>query len=160
MTDDVFVTYTDLISTVGTFLYGRRLYETMAPWETEPALAGQSPLTADFATAWQPPRRSCTDNPQLHTNGQHPDRAQLHPRRHRSTESRGGRGSHRGRRQPGIQALHAGLVDECILFVWPVTVGGGKPALPTDAELTLHLLDEQRFSNGTLLLRYQPQRRG
>ena len=51
--DEVFATYTELTNPVGTFLYGRRLYETMAPWETEPALAAQSDLTAAFATVWQ-----------------------------------------------------------------------------------------------------------
>ena len=51
--DDVFASTTDLLRTVGTFLYGRRLYETMAVWETDPALAAQSDLMADFATAWQ-----------------------------------------------------------------------------------------------------------
>ena len=51
--DDVFASYTDLLRSVGTFLYGRRLYETMAVWETNAALAAQSDLMADFATAWQ-----------------------------------------------------------------------------------------------------------
>ena len=55
--DDVFAAYTDLLRTVETFLYGRRLYETMAGWETMPALAAQSCLTADFSNAWQAPRK-------------------------------------------------------------------------------------------------------
>jgi dihydrofolate reductase len=54
------------------------------------------------------------------------------------------------------QALRAGLVDECQLFVWPMVVGGGKPALPTDTRVHLELLDERRFGNGVLLLRYRP----
>jgi dihydrofolate reductase len=55
------------------------------------------------------------------------------------------------------QALTAGLVDECTLFVWPVAVGDGKPALPADARLSLELLDERRFANGVMLLRYHPR---
>lgn len=55
------------------------------------------------------------------------------------------------------QALKAGIVDECILFVWPVTVGDGKPALPADARLGLELLDERRYDNGVLLVRYRPR---
>jgi dihydrofolate reductase len=51
--DDVFAATTALLRSVGTFLYGRRLYETMSGWETNPALAEQSDLTADFASAWQ-----------------------------------------------------------------------------------------------------------
>jgi dihydrofolate reductase len=54
------------------------------------------------------------------------------------------------------QALKAGLVDECQLFVWPLAIGGGKPALPTDTRVDLELLDERRFGNGVLLLRYRP----
>src|ERR1700756_5087720 len=51
--DDVFPATTDLLRSVGTFLYGRRLYEAMAVWETDAALAAQSDLMADFASAWQ-----------------------------------------------------------------------------------------------------------
>jgi dihydrofolate reductase len=54
------------------------------------------------------------------------------------------------------QAVRAGLVDECHLFVWPVVLGGGKPALPTDARADLELLDERRFRNGVVYLRYHP----
>ena len=52
------------------------------------------------------------------------------------------------------QAFNAGLVDECQLFVCPVLVGGGKPALPRDTRAELELLDERRFSNGVIYLRY------
>lgn len=52
-----------------------------------------------------------------------------------------------------VRAAVAGLVDECLLFVWPMTVGDGKPALPADASLSLELLDERRFANGVMLLR-------
>jgi dihydrofolate reductase len=54
------------------------------------------------------------------------------------------------------QAFKAGLVDECQLFVWPTVLGGGKPALPTDARADLELIDERRFGNGVVLLRYRP----
>jgi dihydrofolate reductase len=51
--------------------------------------------------------------------------------------------------------MEAGLVDECQLFVWPVVVGEGKPALPTDMRADLDLLDERRFGNGVVHLRYR-----
>ena len=54
------------------------------------------------------------------------------------------------------QALKAGLLDECLLYVWPAAIGGGKPALPTDIRTDLELLDESRFKNGVVLLRYRP----
>src|SRR3954462_9789714 len=55
--DEVFAFSTDLLRGVGTFLYGRRLYEMMAVWETDPDLAERSPLTADFSAAWKAPRK-------------------------------------------------------------------------------------------------------
>jgi len=54
------------------------------------------------------------------------------------------------------QAFKAGLLDESHLFIWPVVLGGGKPALPTDTRADLELLDERRFSNGVVYLRYRP----
>jgi dihydrofolate reductase len=54
------------------------------------------------------------------------------------------------------QAFKAGLVHECRLFIWPVVLGGGKPALPTDTRAGVALLDERRFSNGVVHLRYRP----
>ena len=54
------------------------------------------------------------------------------------------------------QAFKAGLVDECQLFVWPTVLGGGKPAFSTDARADLELIDERRFRNGVVLLRYRP----
>jgi dihydrofolate reductase len=55
------------------------------------------------------------------------------------------------------QAFKAGLVDECQLFVWPMAIGGGKPALPTDERADFELLDERRFANGVVHLRYRPR---
>ncbi len=51
--DEVFTFITDLVRSAGTYLYGRRMYETMAPWETDPGLARQSELMADFANVWR-----------------------------------------------------------------------------------------------------------
>ena len=61
--DELFAFITDLVRPVGTYLYGRRMYETMAPWETDPALAAQSELMADFASVWQAAGRSSTPRP-------------------------------------------------------------------------------------------------
>jgi dihydrofolate reductase len=53
------------------------------------------------------------------------------------------------------QAFAAGLIDECQLLVWPMIVGGGKPALPAGIRTNLELLDEHRFDNGVIHLRYR-----
>ena len=61
--DDVFAFITDLMRSAGTYLYGRRMYETMSVWETDPALAAQSDLTSDFATSGRRRTRSSTPRP-------------------------------------------------------------------------------------------------
>lgn len=160
MVDDVFVTYTDLLRTVGTFLYGRRLYETMAGWETTPSLAAQSSLTADFSNVWKAPRKivystTLATAPTANTRIERAfDVAAV-----QQLKDDASRDLTIGGADLASQALDAGLVDECILFVWPMTVGDGKPALPANAGHNLELLDVQRFSNGTLLLRYRPRPR-
>lgn len=156
MDDDVFAAYTELLRPVGTFLYGRRLYETMADWETTPALAAQSPLAADFANAWKAPRKivystTLATPPTANTSIERAfDVGAV-----QQLKADASRDLTVGGANLASQALGAGLVDECILFVWPIIVGGGKSALPVDARLGLDLLDERRFANGVLLLRYR-----
>jgi dihydrofolate reductase len=156
--DDLFATYTELLRPVETFLYGRRLYETMAGWETMPSLAAQSSLAADFADVWKAPRKivystTLATAPTANTRIERAfDVAAV-----QQLKADGSGDLTVGGAVLASQALDAGLVDECILFVWPVTVGGGKPALPIDARHSLELLDERRFANGTLLLRYRPR---
>jgi len=155
--DDVFASTTDLLRTVGTFLYGRRLYETMAVWETDPALAAQSDLMADFATAWQAASKVVYSTT-LATVSTANTRLERHfnPTAVHELKAAASRDLTIGGANLAAQALKAGLVDECQLFVWPMVVGGGKPALPTDTRVDLELLDERRFGNGVLLLRYRP----
>ncbi|MGW5753708.1 dihydrofolate reductase family protein [Nocardia rhamnosiphila] len=154
--DDVFAAYTDLIRSVGTFLYGRRLYETMAPWETDAALAAQSSLTADFATAWQAANKVVysttlatvsTVDTRLEKRF---DAASIRDMKASAPSDLTVGGAHLA-----AQAFTAGLVDECQLFVWPWIIGGGKPALPSDTRAELELLDERRFENGVVHLRYR-----
>jgi dihydrofolate reductase len=158
MDDDLFATYTDLLRSVGTFLYGRRLYELMAGWETTPALAAQSLLAAEFADAWKAPRKIVysTTLATAPTANTHIERA-FDLTAVQQLKADASRDLTVGGANLASQALSAGLVDECILFVWPISVGDGKSALPTDACLSLELLDERRFANGVLLLRYRPQ---
>ena len=158
MDDDLFAAYIELLGTVGTFLYGRRLYETMAGWETMPELAAQSSLAADFAYAWQAPSKIVysTTLATAPTANTRIERA-FDITAVQQLKADASRDLTVGGADLASQALTAGLVDECILFVWPVAVGGGKPALPADARLSLELLDERRFANGVMLLRYRPR---
>jgi len=154
--DDVFAATTDLIRSVGTFLYGRRLYELMAVWETDPTLGAQSPLRADFAAAWQAADKvvystTLTTASTARTRlEQRFDVAAVRELKASATSDLAVGGAHLAE-----QAFAAGLVDECQLLVWPSIIGGGKPALPRGARVDLELLDERRFGNGVVYLRYR-----
>ncbi|MDQ1640663.1 MAG: hypothetical protein QOJ90_14 [Actinomycetota bacterium] len=129
MDDDLFAAYTQLLGTIGTFLYGRRLYETMAGWETMPELAAQSSLAADFAHAWQAPSKIVysTTLATAPTANTRIERA-FDITAVQQLKADASRDLTVGGADLASQALTAGLVDECTLFVWPVAVGVGKPA--------------------------------
>ncbi|MFI5836581.1 dihydrofolate reductase family protein [Micromonospora sp. NPDC051300] len=156
MDDELFAFYTDLLRSTGTFLYGRRLYESMALWETEPALAAQSDLTADFASVWQAASKVVysTTLTSASTADTRIER-RFDPDAVRELKAGADRDLTVGGADLAAQALDAGLVDECLMFVWPITVGGGKPGMPTGKRVDLELLDERRFRNGVVLLRYR-----
>jgi dihydrofolate reductase len=154
--DEVFAFTTDLLRSVGTFLYGRRLYETMAVWETDAALAAQSDLMADFASAWQAANKVVYSTT-VATAATSDTRLERHfdPDAVRQLKATARKDLTVGGANLAAQAFKAGLVDECQLFVWPVLVGGGKPGLPTGVRANLELLDERRFGNGVVHLRYR-----
>jgi dihydrofolate reductase len=159
--DEVFAFTTDLVRSVGTFVYGRRLYESMAVWETDPALAAQSELMAEFATAWQAADKVVysTTLAEVSTAKTRLER-QFDPNSIQELKAAARSDLWVGGANLAAQAFRAGLVDECQLIVWPAAVGRGKPALPTDMRIDLELLDERRFGNGVVFLRYRlPHRR-
>ncbi len=97
--DEVFVFITGLMRSAGTYLYGRRMYETMAVWETDAALAAQSDLMSDFANVWQAADKVVYSTTRG-VNRQHPARTPLRPRRGTRPEGRGQKRSHCGRSEP------------------------------------------------------------
>jgi dihydrofolate reductase len=154
--DDVFAFITDIMRSAGTYLYGRRMYDTMAVWETDPALATQSDLFREFAKAWQAADKAVysttlaavsTANTRLE---RHFDPSAVH-----ELKAAAGRDLIVGGPNLATQAFRAGLVDECQLFLWPVVLGGRNAALPTDTRAELELVDEHRFDNGVVHLRYR-----
>jgi dihydrofolate reductase len=154
--DEVFAFITELMRSAGTYLYGRRMYDTMAVWETDSTLAAQSELTADYASAWQAADKvvysstlaaTSTTNTRLERD--------FDPNAVRGLKATASRDLIVGGPNLAAQALGAGLVDELQLFVWPVVLGGRNPALPTDTRVDLELLDEHRFTNGVLQLQYR-----
>jgi dihydrofolate reductase len=138
---------------VGTYLYGRRMYETMRFWE-DPGNAGQSPASQDFAGIWQAADKivystTLAEAPTARTRIERSfDPEAIRALKQRGNVSIGG---------PGLaaHAIKARLVDEYQLFVTPVIVGGGTPALPTGIQASLRLTDQRRFASGVVYLRYQ-----
>jgi dihydrofolate reductase len=154
--DEVFAFLTELIGRMGTHLYGRRLYESMAVWETDPTLASQSDHTAAFAPLWQAAEkvvysRTLDTVPTARTRVER----RFEPDAVRSLKAGATTDLLIGGADLAGQALQAGLVDECHLLIRPVVLGGGKPALPTGARLDLELLDVRSLSGGVAYLRYR-----
>lgn len=158
--DDVFAAHTELMRSAGTLLYGRRLYEMMAVWETDPALAGRSPAAAAFATAWQAPTKVVysTSLTAPSTANTRIERA-FDAEQVRALKAAADRDLLIGGADLAAQAFAAGLIDEVQLYVLPIVVGGGKPGLPTGMRVGLELLDQRRFDSGVVLLRYSPSSR-
>jgi dihydrofolate reductase len=156
--DEVFTFITDLVRPVGTHLNGRRMYETMAVWETQPALAAQSDLMADFANVWQTADKIVysTTLDAVSTANTRLER-RFDPDAVRDLKTSAASDLAVAGPTLAAHAFTAGLVDECQLFVYPVLVGGGKPAFPSDVRIELALLEERRFGNGVVYLRYRTQ---
>jgi dihydrofolate reductase len=154
--DDVFVFITELMRSAGTYLYGRRMYEALAVWETDPALAEHSDLRADYASAWQAADKVVYSSTLAETSTRN-TRLERHfdPGAVRELKAAAGTDLLIGGPNLAAQALGAGLVDEVRLFVWPVVLGGRKPALQNGTRADLELLDEHRIGNGVVYLRYR-----
>jgi dihydrofolate reductase len=148
----------NLLRPVGTYLYGRRLYQLMAVWETDPAAAAQSPGAGEFAALWQAADKVVYSTTlQAAATTRTRIERDFDPEAVRHLKAAAERDLTVGGPDLGAQAITAGLVDEYHLFVWPVVVGGGKPFFPDRARLQLELLDERRFGNGMVYLRYRTQ---
>jgi dihydrofolate reductase len=145
----------DIERGIGTYLYGRRMYETMLFWETVP-LDGQPPAARDYAGIWRAADKvvysrslAATSSARTRLERQF-DPAAVRTLKEHGNVSVGG---------PGLasQAMRAGLVDEYHLFVSPVVVGGGTPVFPDGVRARLELAEERRFAGGVVYLRYQVQ---
>ena len=154
--DEVFAFITDLVRPVGTYLYGRRLYETMAVWETDAALAAQSELWGDFARVWQAANKVVYSTTlQDVVTGKTQLERDFDPNAIRDLKASAATDLTVGGPNLAAHAFSAGLVDECHLLVGPVFLGAGKSALPRDMRAQLELLDERRFRSGVVFLRYR-----
>jgi dihydrofolate reductase len=144
----------DLERPVGTYLFGRRMYEVMVYWET--AGAGQPAFIEDFAQIWRAADKIVYSRT-LETVSSARTRIEreFDPEAVRQLKASAEADLTVGGPELAAQAIEAGLVDEYHLFLAPIVVGGGKPSLPDDVRVQLELLDERRFGNGTVHLRYR-----
>jgi dihydrofolate reductase len=153
---EVFGFITNLVRGTRTHLYGRRMYETMMVWETDPDLAAQSALMRDFAEIWQAADKIVYSRTlkTISTRKTQLERT-FDPEAIRQLKAAGGHDLLIGGPELAAHAFRAGLIDECHLFLIPILVGGGKSALPEDVRLELELLAQRSFRNGTVFLRYR-----
>ena len=154
--EEVHAFVNELQRPVGVYLYGRRLYETMRAWETDPGLAEHSPVMRDFAAIWKAADKIVYSRT-LETVSTERTRIEREFDADAVRQLKAAAGSDLviGGAILAAEAFRAGLVDECHLFLAPVLVGGGKRALPDGVRQRLELLDDRRFRNGTLSLRYR-----
>jgi dihydrofolate reductase len=154
--EEVHTFFNDLTRPVGTHLFGRRMYETMLPWEGPEATEGQPPYIRDFAEIWR-----ATDKVVYSTTLESPSSARtriersFEPEEVRRLKAEAERDLSIGGPELAAQGIGAGMVDELHLCFVPVAVGGGTPVLPAGHRVDLELLDERRFANGTVYLRYR-----
>src|ERR1700704_5703417 len=154
--DEVHAFVNDLERPIGTYLYGRRMYETMVFWEPASTGAGSSALIRDFAVIWRAAEKIVYSRT-LQTVSSARTRIEREFDRdavRRLKQSSGADITVGGAELAG-HAIGAGLVDECHLLVCPIVVGGGKRALPDNVRTQLELLDERRFRNGVVHLHYR-----
>ena len=153
--EEVHAFVNELERPVGTYLYGRRMYDVLVAWETMPT-EDQPNVIRDYAEIWRAADKivysttlatAASAKTQIERSFDPDAVRQLKTKAERDLSVGG----------PGLaaQALQAGLVDECHLFVAPVIVGGGTRFLPEGLRLDLELAEERRFGNGTVYLQYR-----
>jgi dihydrofolate reductase len=154
--EEVHAFVNDLERPIGTHLYGRRLYEVMIGWETMHTLSDQTPVMLDFAAIWQAAEKVVYSRT-LETVSTARTRIEreFDPEAIRQMKAAADRDISIGGATLAGEAIRAGLVDELHLLVNPIVVGGGTPSLPDGVRWTLELLDERRFANGVVYLRYR-----
>jgi dihydrofolate reductase len=154
--EEVHVFVNDLERPIGTYLYGRRMYEVMAYWETAGTVADQVPFVRDYAEIWQAAEKIVYSRTLVESSS-----ARTRIEREfdsdavRQLRATADRDISIGGPDLAAQAIRAGLVDEFHFFLTPVVVGGGKRSLPDGVRLEVELLDERRFANGVVHLHYR-----
>ena len=153
--EEVFAFVNDLERPIGTYLYGRRMYETMVFWETT-STEGEPAVFRDFADIWRAAEKVVYSRT-LPVPGSAKTRVEreFDPDAVRQLKLSSTTDISIGGGEVAGQAIGAGLVDECHLFFCPIVIGGGKRMLPDNVRSQLELLGEHRFKNGVVHLHYR-----
>lgn len=156
--EEVFAFINDLHRPIGTYLYGRKEYETMAVWERPEVLPDLTPVMLDFARIWQAAEkivysksRETVSTPRTRLE------REFDPQAIRELKAQSPLDISVAGPTLAAHAIRAGLVDEYHLLVAPAMLGGGIRVLPGDVRMNLEFLGERRFGNGMVYLRYQEQ---
>lgn len=154
--EDVHAFVNDLMRPAGIHLYGRRMYEVMRAWETLGTSANEPHVIQDFAEIWRAADKIVYSRMlQTVSSARTRIERELDPEAIRKMKALATRDIIIGGPELAAEALRAGLVDDYHVFITPVIVGGGNPALPKHVRLALELLGERRFGNGTIHLHYR-----
>jgi dihydrofolate reductase len=146
----------DLERPIGTHLYGRRMYEVMRYWETAPTGDAEPSAEQEYAKIWQAADKIVYSKSLKQVSSARTSiQREFDPEAIQQLKTAVARDISVGGPTLAAQALKLGLVDECRLFLSPIVVGAGNPALPDNVRLVLELLDERRFSNGVVHLHYR-----
>ena len=153
--EEVHAFVNDLERPIGTYLYGRRLYDVMVAWET---ITDDQPVVRDYAELWRAADKIVYSR-SLETVSSAKTRIErsFEPDVVRRMKEAADRDLSVGGPDLAAQAIRAGLVDEIHLFLAPVVVGGGTQALPDDVRVELELLAERRFASGMIHLHYRTE---
>ena len=153
--EEVHAFVNDLERPIGSHLYGRRMYETMVFWETATA-ANEPPVFRDYAEIWRAAEKIVYSRTLSKVSSARTRiERELDPAAIKDLKETSDADIAIGGPELAGQAITAGLVDECHLFVSPILVGGGKRALPDRVHARVELLDERRFGSGVLHLHYR-----
>jgi dihydrofolate reductase len=154
--DEVHAFVNDLERPIGTYLYGRRMYEVMVFWETaQTSLPDPSAVVSDYSDIWQAADKIVYSTTLAVVSSENTWlEREFDPEAIRKLKAEAASDISVGGPHLAGTAIRAGLVDECHVFLHPVVVGGGTHWLPPDVRLNLQLLDERRFDSGVVHLHY------
>jgi dihydrofolate reductase len=154
--EEVHAFVNDLERQIGTYLYGRRMYEVMVYWDTAPTAGDEPPVVLDFAKIWKAADKIVYSKTlEKASSARTRIEREFDAEAVRRMKATAARDISVGGPHLAAEANKAGLVDEYHLIVVPMVVGGGNRWLPSDVRVKLELVDERKFDSGVVHLHYR-----